>query len=63
MRPSEYGLFQAADLLCTLRLISEKVEAGGLSNSEMEFFRSMRDLRKNYLKPLAKKLLGSGSHL
>lgn len=57
VRPSEYGLFQAADLLCTLQLISEKTKTCGLSNSEAEFFHSARDLKKNYLKPLARKRL------
>lgn len=57
VRPSEYGLFQAADLLCTLQLISEKMGTCSLSNSEIEFFHSVRDLKKNYLKPLARKRL------
>ena len=54
--PSDYALFQAADMLCTLELLSCKVASGHLTNSELEFFRSVRDLRKNYLKPcLAKR--------
>lgn len=55
--PSDYALFQTADMVCTLRLLAEKLDAPGtaLSNSELEFFRSERDLRRNYLKPLARK--------
>lgn len=55
--PSDYSLFQAADIFCTLTLLEEKLEREGLSNSEKEFFMSVRDLKKNYLKPaLAKRL-------
>jgi len=53
--PSQYKLFQAADLLCTFELIRLKMEHSSLSKSEMTFFGSVRDLKKNYLKPLAKK--------
>ena len=45
--PSEYKLFQAADLLCTLELVRLKLEK--------IFFGNIRDLKKNYLKPLSKK--------
>lgn len=55
--PSDYSLFQAADIFCALTLLEEKLERKGLSNSEKEFFMSVRDLKKNYLKPaLAKRL-------
>lgn len=53
--PSEYKLFQAADLICTMFLVKIKLENNLLSNSEMTFFGNIRDLRKNYLKPLSKK--------
>ena len=53
--PSEYKLFQAADLLCTLELVKLKLENNRLSKSEKIFFGNIRDLRKNYLKPLGKK--------
>ncbi len=45
--PSKYKLFQAADLLCTLELVKPK--------SEKTFFGNIRDLKKNYIKPLSKK--------
>lgn len=54
MRPSDYRLFQVADMICTLELLVAKAEDGSLSKSEREFFGGMRDLKKNYLKPLTK---------
>lgn len=54
VRPADYRLFQAADLICTINLIQLK---GNLSNSEKTFFGSYRDLKKNYIKPLKKKQL------
>lgn len=53
--PSEYKLFQAADLLCTLELVSLKLENNMFSRSEEAFFGNIRDLKRNYLKPLGKK--------
>lgn len=53
--PSEYKLFQAADLLCTMELIRLKLDNNSFTKSEMIFFGNLRDLRKNYLKPLQKK--------
>lgn len=53
--PSEYKLFQAADLLCTLELVKLKLENNMFSKSEAVFFGNVRDLKKNYLKPLRKK--------
>ena len=53
--PSEYKLFQAADLLCSLELIKLKLESNMFSKSEKIFFGNIRDLKKNYLKPLIKK--------
>lgn len=56
--PSDYCLFQAADMVCTLELLAKKAEAGCLSKSESDFFRGVRNLKKNYLKPIRKKSLG-----
>ena len=53
--PAEYKLFQAADLLCTLELVKLKLEHNMFSKSEKSFFGNIRDLKKNYLKPLSKK--------
>ena len=53
--PTEYKLFQAADLLCTLEQVKLKLENNMFSKSEKSFFGNIRDLKKNYLKPLSKK--------
>lgn len=53
--PKDYKLFQVADLLCTLKLIELKLNNHIFSKSELVFFGNLRDLRKNYLKPLKKK--------
>lgn len=53
--PSQYKLFQVADLLCTMCLVQLKLENNALSKSELTFFGNVRDLKKNYLKPLSKK--------
>ncbi|MCM1081847.1 MAG: DUF3800 domain-containing protein [Clostridium sp.] len=53
--PSDYRLFQVADLICTLRLIELKLENHALSKSENAFFITERILKKNYLKPIQTK--------
>ena len=54
--PSEFKLFQVADLLCSFCLIDLKLSHGCcLSHSELTFFGNLRDLKKNYLKPIKKK--------
>ena len=53
--PANYKLFQAADMLCTLELLSLKAERKMLSNSELAFFQSARMLNKSYLRVLRKK--------
>ncbi len=53
--PSDYRLFQAADLFCSMELVRLKIEASSVSASENEFFGNMRYLKKNYLKTLQKK--------
>ncbi|MGN0474482.1 MAG: DUF3800 domain-containing protein [Acutalibacteraceae bacterium] len=53
--PMNYKLFQTADLICTLKLLSLKSTDSLLSNSEHQFFGSARDLKKNYIKPILKK--------
>lgn len=55
--PLNYKLFQAADLICTITLLSKKAESNSFSRSETEFFGSIRDFKKNYLKVLTKKHL------
>ena len=53
--PTDYKFFQVADLLCSMELIKLKIENNMFSKSEKNFFGSMRDLKKNYLKPISKK--------
>lgn len=55
VRPVEYKLFQTADLICTMELLSRKAESNTFSRSEIEFFHSVRDFRKNYWKNIVKK--------
>lgn len=55
--PSDYRLFQVADLICTLQLLELKCESHNLSNSEKRFFENEQILKKNYIKPLKKKIL------
>jgi len=57
VRPVDYKLFQVADLICTIELLNLKSEINALSNSEKEFFGTVRDFKKNYQKPLKKKVL------
>ena len=56
--PKDYKLFQAADLICTLQLLSLKAERGELSHSELLLFHNVRDLKKQFLKPIRRKLFG-----
>lgn len=57
VQPIDYKLFQVADLLCSLELLSLKAEAKSFSKSETEFFGNIRDFKKNYLKPMLRKKL------
>lgn len=54
--PKDYKLFQAADLICTLALLEKKAEKGTLSRSDLLVFHNAKDLRKQYLTPLKKKI-------
>ena len=53
--PSDYRLFQVADLICTLELLKIKAESGQLSKSEERMFHSRRELKKDFLKGIGKK--------
>lgn len=50
--PANYKLFQAADMLCTLELLSTKAKTKMLSKSERLFFTSERSLTKSYLRAI-----------
>ena len=49
--PSDYRLFQVADLVCSLKLLDLKKEKNELAKTEMLFFEDERTLQKKYLKP------------
>ena len=53
--PKDYRLFQAVDMICTLKLVELKADNKTLSKSEMNFFDNERVLKKNYLKPMKDK--------
>lgn len=54
--PSEYRLFQVADLICTLELLKIKIISGkNLTRSEELIFHTKRDLKKDFLRGISKK--------
>lgn len=55
VQPVNYRLFQVADLICTLELLSIKERNHLLTKSEEMFFGSVKELKKSYLRPLQKK--------
>lgn len=57
VEPSQYRLFQVADLCCTMELISFKVKKDSLSKSEIVFFGNNQSMNKNYLRPVFSKRL------
>ena len=57
VKPVDYKLFQVADLICTMELLSEKVSNGSFTSSETEFFYSAREFKKKYLKWILNKRL------
>ena len=57
IRPANYKLFQAADMLCTLELLAAKATRKMLSKSELTFFSSEKNLRKAYIQSIYKKKL------
>lgn len=55
--PKDYTLFQAADLICTLELLNAKCNNGeNLTRSEQVVFHSNRELFKQFIKPIRKKV-------
>jgi len=56
VQPAKYRLFQVADVICTLELVKTKLLVNGsVSESEDRFFGGIKNLKKNYLKPLSRK--------
>ena len=54
--PKDYKLFQAADYVCTFRLLKEKLDNDYLTKSDLKFFSGKRELKKTYLAPLLTKI-------
>ncbi len=50
VKPSDYRLFQVADMICTFELLKLKIKNHTFSKSEQKFFGSVNDLKRNYLK-------------
>ena len=57
VKPSNYRLFQVADMLCTMELIRLKMNNNTLTKSELRFFIEPRIIKKRYLKTIDEKLL------
>ena len=56
VRPGRYRLFQIADLICTVKLIEEKIRVGeGMTASEARFFGGAKEFRHNVLRYLRQK--------
>lgn len=53
--PSNYRLFQVADLICTLELLRLKIDNKIISKHELFFWGKESDFRKNYLKRVYQK--------
>lgn len=53
--PSDYKLFQVADVICTFKLLKLKLEKNTLTKSELKFFGNVNSLKKNYLKKISSK--------
>ena len=54
---ADHKLFQAADMLCTLELLAEKIRRKSLSKSELAFFSSGKNIYKSYLRAIEHKKL------
>lgn len=58
VQPEKYRLFQVADLLCTLELIDNRLEAGlPMTKSEYRFFGGEHKFRKNIRRQFKSKML------
>jgi len=55
VQPSDYRLFQLADMFCALELVAIKFENKNASRTETDFFHSSRDFSRNYLKEIRQK--------
>lgn len=54
VNPIDYKLFQVADFICTVELLSKKYDENILSNSEKHFFKNLKEI-KTIIKTIRKK--------
>ena len=59
VKPSEYRLFQLADMICSLELVSLKFTNHTTSKTELEFFGSQNSFNKNYFKKIRQKRINN----
>jgi len=57
VKPSEYKLFQLADMICTMELIALKFEKRQTSKTEIEFFNGQNKFNKDYFKKIKQRQL------
>ena len=58
VKPDNYRLFQAADLICTLELVATKLEAGSqMTISERRFFGDEREFKRDILRVVRRKMI------
>ena len=57
VHPSDYKLFQVADLICTWELLALKADVSGFTESEKAFFDSPSKFFKNRYKLIVRKKL------
>ena len=57
VKPSNYNLFQVADLISTLELTDLKFRDKIISKTELYFFGNERDFKRNYYKHILSKKL------
>ena len=55
IHPTDYRLFQVADLICTLKLILSKIEIGLFSKTEDTFFHGSHEFKKEYWRKIKNK--------
>ena len=57
VQPSDFKLFQLADMFCALELVAIKFENNTASRTETDFFHSARSFNRNFLKEIRRKQL------
>jgi len=55
VKPENYRLFQAADLLCSVELVAARMNANCMSVSGCRFFGEEREFKRNILRQIKAK--------